>query len=423
MARTATPTTSWRRGSTRPSLHLLRRLAQEDRATRRLGAASVGIVRPGVRRAADDRGAGRGRGRHAADDDTSGRGDGRRRPGRAAPRTRPTGASSGSRRDPGRALAPPGRPGPPGRHAGGDARPLTPKERRRLDAAAASIIEGMLEAEVVNEAASRYSGSAPRMREGAGMRLQDKVTIITGGGGGMGRVAAQMFAAQGARVVVAEYGEAAGIETVELVRAGRRRGDLRAGRRLAGGRRQGDGRSRRRDLRPARLPVQQRRGHARGRPLGDRHRRRDLGCRHGGQRPRRLPRLQVRHPGDDRGRRRVDHQHRELRRDPRLQRAAGRLHRLEGRGPVADPQPGRPVRAARDPDQRDLPRPGRDAAADGLAGQGRGGQAAPAGPQPDRPVRQARGDRPHGVYLASDESRWTNGASLVVDGGITVNYF
>ena len=51
------------------------------------------------------------------------------------------------------------------------------------------------------------------------MRLKDKVTIITGGGGGMGRVAAQLFAGQGARVVVAEYSETAGAETVDLVRA------------------------------------------------------------------------------------------------------------------------------------------------------------------------------------------------------------
>ena len=51
------------------------------------------------------------------------------------------------------------------------------------------------------------------------MRLADKVTIITGGGGGMGRVAARTFAGHGAKVVVAEYGEAAGQETVDLVRA------------------------------------------------------------------------------------------------------------------------------------------------------------------------------------------------------------
>ncbi len=51
------------------------------------------------------------------------------------------------------------------------------------------------------------------------MRLADKVTIITGAGGGMGRVAARMFAKEGARVVVAEFGEAAGRETVDLVKA------------------------------------------------------------------------------------------------------------------------------------------------------------------------------------------------------------
>jgi NAD(P)-dependent dehydrogenase (short-subunit alcohol dehydrogenase family) len=51
------------------------------------------------------------------------------------------------------------------------------------------------------------------------MRLEDKVAIITGAGSGMGRVAAQMFAAEGARVVVAEYDEKAGAETVDLVRS------------------------------------------------------------------------------------------------------------------------------------------------------------------------------------------------------------
>jgi NAD(P)-dependent dehydrogenase (short-subunit alcohol dehydrogenase family) len=49
------------------------------------------------------------------------------------------------------------------------------------------------------------------------MRLQDKVAVITGAGGGMGRTAAQMFAAEGAKVVVAEFSEAAGRETVRLI--------------------------------------------------------------------------------------------------------------------------------------------------------------------------------------------------------------
>src|SRR4029077_9002437 len=63
----------------------------------------------------------------------------------------------------------------------------------------------------------RYS-DAPLSR-GSAMRLTDKVAIITGGGGGMGRVAAQMFAAEGGRVAGGEFNEAAGQETTELVRA------------------------------------------------------------------------------------------------------------------------------------------------------------------------------------------------------------
>jgi NAD(P)-dependent dehydrogenase (short-subunit alcohol dehydrogenase family) len=51
------------------------------------------------------------------------------------------------------------------------------------------------------------------------MRLDGKVALITGAGSGMGRVAAQMFGAEGARVVVAEFDEKAGAETVQMVAA------------------------------------------------------------------------------------------------------------------------------------------------------------------------------------------------------------
>jgi NAD(P)-dependent dehydrogenase (short-subunit alcohol dehydrogenase family) len=51
------------------------------------------------------------------------------------------------------------------------------------------------------------------------MRLEDKVSIITGAGGGMGRVAALRFAAEGSRVVVADIQKAAAEETTSLIRA------------------------------------------------------------------------------------------------------------------------------------------------------------------------------------------------------------
>jgi NAD(P)-dependent dehydrogenase (short-subunit alcohol dehydrogenase family) len=51
------------------------------------------------------------------------------------------------------------------------------------------------------------------------MRLDGKVTIITGGGSGMGRTAAELFAREGARVVVSDVSEAAGEGVVAAVAA------------------------------------------------------------------------------------------------------------------------------------------------------------------------------------------------------------
>jgi NAD(P)-dependent dehydrogenase (short-subunit alcohol dehydrogenase family) len=48
-------------------------------------------------------------------------------------------------------------------------------------------------------------------------RLDGKVALITGAGNGMGRVAAALFAAEGARVVVADFDAALGHETVEEI--------------------------------------------------------------------------------------------------------------------------------------------------------------------------------------------------------------
>lgn len=50
------------------------------------------------------------------------------------------------------------------------------------------------------------------------MRFQDQVVIVTGGGGGIGRTIALLFAGEGARLVIGDLNVAGGEETVEMIR-------------------------------------------------------------------------------------------------------------------------------------------------------------------------------------------------------------
>jgi NAD(P)-dependent dehydrogenase (short-subunit alcohol dehydrogenase family) len=52
------------------------------------------------------------------------------------------------------------------------------------------------------------------------MRLKDKVALITGGGNGIGRESALLFAVEGASVVVVDKDDSAGNQTVRMIKAG-----------------------------------------------------------------------------------------------------------------------------------------------------------------------------------------------------------
>ncbi|WP_106497888.1 SDR family NAD(P)-dependent oxidoreductase [Lentibacillus sp. Marseille-P4043] len=50
------------------------------------------------------------------------------------------------------------------------------------------------------------------------MRLKNKIAIVTGGGGDIGRTTALRFAEEGAQVMVSDISEEAGLETVNIIR-------------------------------------------------------------------------------------------------------------------------------------------------------------------------------------------------------------
>ena len=191
-------------------------------------------------------------------------------------------------------------------------------------------------------------------------RLEGKIALITGVGGGMGVAAARRFAAEGARVVGCDLDRDGAAATEELVRAeggeitvmgGVDLGDADAARGV-GGRRGGDVRRHRRALQQRLDPAVRRARRAEHRGLG----------LHDAQRAR--PRLLhgARRLAAPQGvRRRLDHQRRLDRGDPRRGvHAAERALDRQGRRHRADPAAGRRGRPARHPRQRDQPRPDRD---------------------------------------------------------------
>ena len=99
-------------------------------------------------------------------------------------------------------------------------------------------------------------------------RLDGKVAVITGAGGGMGREAAVLFSEEGAKVCAADIDGA----LVEEVAAELNDGLAVAGRRRGRGQRPGDVRGHGRALRRDRRPLQQRRHLAGGRRLDPRDR-------------------------------------------------------------------------------------------------------------------------------------------------------
>ena len=258
------------------------------------------------------------------------------------------------------------------------------------------------------------------------MRLDGKVALITGAAGGMGRVAAELFAAEGARVVVADVDRGRGRgRTVDAIRGRGRRGRVRA-------------RRRRRRRRRSQAMVDVRGRHASAgctsstttpassppttaasldtpeatwdRVMAVNLKGVWLGCRHG------IPAMLESGGGsiDQRGVVRRAHGRGRPRRSrtPRARAACSSMTRE-----IAVEYARQGIRA-----NALCPGPDPDAAARGAAVRSR--QRAPAGWCTSRWAASGRprSSRKAALFLASDDSSFMTGAALVVDGGITAAY-
>ena len=250
------------------------------------------------------------------------------------------------------------------------------------------------------------------------MRLDGKVALITGGGSGMGKVASELFASEGARVVLTDVNDEAGEATASgigdaahYVHADVSK-DAEAQAMVAAT-----------VERFGRLDVLY--NNAGILPLDDgidhRGRRRDLGRGARGERQGRRVRLQVRHPRDARDGRRRDHQRRLVRRMDG--RGDGQTAYTASKGAVLAMTREIAVEYARTGIRCNALCPGPIETPLLLA------LLSDEAKKQRRFVHIPMGRLGHAeelakaaLFLASDDSSYMTGASLIVDGGITAAY-
>ena len=137
-------------------------------------------------------------------------------------------------------------------------------------------------------------------------RLNDKVAIITGGAGGIGRAAGRLFSSEGANVLLVDLSEAALKDAVKDI--GSNRVSYCVGDVTQPVRQRQVRSNRNRTLWRGRHVSRQRRNRG-DRQTDHRIRRRDLRQGHCGERARRMARIEVGDSGDRQARRRQHHHH------------------------------------------------------------------------------------------------------------------